>query len=600
MERSIGRARARIYLQDVLNDLGLSLVIALIAGMLLLTIDRLLSLGLGWWVYALFAVTALATAPCTAWVRRPNDAATATLIDQRLNLKDRLATALYARRMADDPFAKQVIDEAQSIAGSLDLASAFRARWSRAWAWLPPLAAVAALLAVFLAPMDLLGREQKRADQQQQEAEAKAAQEQVVQAVAAVRSLKDQQRDPTDLETEEAMHELAALTQRELTNPDMRRDAAAKLSRVQDKLAQEAQQQESRFNTMQSMLSRLDAGEPGPADKFTDALRRGDLAAAQQASEEMASNLDKMSPEDRAALERQLDNLAEQLQQAAKQAEQQQQQAQQQTEQTLQNAGLSKEQVQQLAKQNFNQQAVQQALQQNGMNQQQAQQTAQQLQQQQQQKQNSGQCQNSAKGLSSSLKQMSQCAGGQSGSSGKSSQQGQQSQQNQNFSQSAQNANSQLNQMSQMQNAMQQLRLSQSQLAQASSKLSGQPNPGQGRRQGSPGGNGAGRGGDKAGHGSGGDPLGLHQNQPSTPYQTEAKGDIGEGDGKIIASWMENGEMSKGESKLTFDKAVTEAKHDAEQAVTEDRVPRRYHEAIKEYFNQMPQTPDKVAPKAPR
>ena len=65
---------------------------------------------------------------------------------------------------------------------------------------------------------------------------------------------------------------------------------------------------------------------------------------------------------------------------------------------------------------------------------------------------------------------------------------------------------------------------------------------------------------------------------------------------------MENGEMSPGQATVEFDQAVTEARTDAERAVTEDRVPRRYHGTVKDYFQQLPDSPDAVrqAPAAPR
>jgi hypothetical protein len=57
--------------------------------------------------------------------------------------------------------------------------------------------------------------------------------------------------------------------------------------------------------------------------------------------------------------------------------------------------------------------------------------------------------------------------------------------------------------------------------------------------------------------------------------------------------------MAKGDPTVSFDAAVTKARGDAEQAVTEDRVPYPYHRAILDYFNQMPQQPDQaVAPPA--
>lgn len=610
IQHTIQRARTRMVFQSALDDMGKALLIAVILAFITLVLDRAMSLSLPWWGYALIPGAALILAPITAWVRRPDSATVAATLDHRLKLKDQIATALYAERMPDDPFAKQVVESAQRTATGLDLRDAFRLRWGRAWAWVPPVAALMALVAVFMNPMDLLGRAQAQAQREQEADAARVAEEQVVNAVAAVRSMRQENKATTDPETTEALNELAALTQRDLKNPEMRRQAVAKLSKVQEKLAAEAEQQESQFNTMQSMLSRLETDGQGPADKFADALRRGDFEAAKEALEDLAKNLDNMSPDERAALERQLGNLAQQLAQAAQAAAQQQAQQQQQMQQALQNAGLSQQQIQQLAQQNYNQQAVQQALQQNGMSQQQAQQTAQQIQKQQQQSQNASQCQNTASGLSSSLQKMSQSASpsqnqSQNQSQSQSQNQNQNQSQNQsnsssqNFSQAAGQCSSQMSSMAQMQSAMQKMQQSQGQLSKASSSMGGQqpnpfnqPNPFQQPQ-------GGGKGGSKAGTADGGNPVGAHERE-LTGYQTEHRGDIGQGEGKVIASWMENGEMAKGEAKQSFDQAVTAARSDAEQAITEDRVPRRYHEAVREYFNQLPQTPEKAAPKAPR
>lgn len=593
IQQTIGRARVRVFLQDFMDGLAASTLAMLLAATLLLIADRLLSLSLHWGFYAALAGAVLAAAPVIAWLRRPDDNKVATLIDQRLHLKDQLATALYAQRMTNDPFAQQVIRDAHRTAENIDLKEAFRLRAHRAWGWTAPVAALLALLAVFLVPMDLLGRESARQQAAAEEQEAAAVEQQLVQAVAAVRELRDTSRDSSEMqEASDELRELAGLTRQELKNPEMRRQAMAKLSSVQDKLGQAADQQEAQFNTVQAMLSRLDVNEKGPADKFADALRRGDFEAAAQALDDLAKEVESMSPEDRAAMERQLNSLADQLNQAAQQAAQQQAQQQQQTQQTLQNAGLSQQQIQQLQQQNFNPQAVQQALQQNGMSPQQAQQTAQQVQQQQQQQKNSGQCGSCASGLASSLGQMSRNSSSGQGKQGQSNQQGQQQGGQQSFSQAAGQAGSQLSQMAQMQNALQQMRQ-----AQGSSGASGSKNSNPFQQSQIP--SGGGVGGSKAGTGSGGNPLGNKETQ-LTGYQTEAKGDIGEGQGKVIASWMEYGEMAKGDANVSFDQAVTEAKHDAEQAITDDRVPRRYHEAVREYFNQLPDTPAKVAPRAPR
>src|SRR5690606_9526938 len=90
------------------------------------------------------------------------------------------------------------------------------------------------------------------------------------------------------------MKEAASLTQRDLMNPEYRQKAAAKMSAVEEKLASAEQQKAKEFESLQNALSRLDAGEPGPADRFADALRRGDFEAAKAALQSLAETVDQL------------------------------------------------------------------------------------------------------------------------------------------------------------------------------------------------------------------------------------------------------------------------------------------------------------------
>ena len=49
--------------------------------------------------------------------------------------------------------------------------------------------------------------------------------------------------------------------------------------------------------------------------------------------------------------------------------------------------------------------------------------------------------------------------------------------------------------------------------------------------------------------------------------------------------------MQPGEAKLEFDAAVSEARAEAERAVSDDRTPQRYHKAIRDYFGNLPEAP---------
>ena len=109
------------------------------------------------------------------------------------------------------------------------------------------------------------------------------------------------------------------------------------------------------------------------------------------------------------------------------------------------------------------------------------------------------------------------------------------------------------------------------------------------------------KGGQQAGTGSGGNPYGQQNNNMAGQYNVRREADLGqEQAGPVIASWMSAGPTEVGESVLTYDEAVNEAQQSAERAVTEERVPRRYHGPIKDYFDQLPQQADQIESPPPR
>jgi len=575
--RSITSARRRLFVQEWQATLGRLCLLGLNIGAGLLLADRFLAVPMPSWLYLTIAGTVVVAAPMVAWRRWPSREATAELVDQRLALKDRLATALFAASMPDNPFAKHVVRDAQHSATKLPIASAFSLRLSRDWAYVGPLIAVVVLAAMFVPQLDLLGRAHAQSQKQAQQDQAQDAKDQVDQALAAIERVEmsqpqsDDQQSPLD--PDQALDELAQITQGELTSRQARQKAAVKLSQLQDRLADQTQRQQESMESLQNTMSRLEDPPPGPADQFVDALRRGDFQAAQQAMQELAQSIESMPEADRQALAQQLENLAQQLQQAAQQHAQQQAQSQQQINELLQNAGLTDPQIQQLQQQGANPQALQQQLTGQGMSPQQAQQVAQQLQQLQQQQQSQSQNSQVFQSMASSLKNQASQSMNNNPQNGQPNQPG-----------------NQLSQLARMQQQLQQMQTAGQQAQQAQQAIAGMNQNNQ------PGGT----GGHEAGTAEGGNPSGLERRMG--PYQTHAKDDAHQGQGRVIASWQSDGEVVKGEPTVGFDQAVMEARRDAEQAVTEDRVPRRYHETVRQYFNQMPQTVEQIntPPPAPR
>ncbi len=605
--RVISRAQSRYFLAHWWSVLGVGVLIGLLVAVVILITGRLVSRPVVAEVYAALAGVVIVASLAVAWRARLDERAMAVMLDERLDLKDRLASAMHADALdaksqsADAGFVQQVVDEGVAAANGIDRRKMRAAIPWRAggvggvWGYVPMVGAVLAVLGAFFPMLDVAGFEARAKEQQQLAQQAEAVEQEIQDAVTTIEQVKFEADDADDvLADAEALGELMTITSADLSNPEMRRQAAVRLSEVQDRLSDAYEPQAEQFEQIQNMLSALDPGQveggAGPADEFADALRRGDFNAAQQAAEKLMDEMDGMSEADKQALQQQLNNMQNQLQQMAKQQQEKSQQQQQQMQQALQQAGMSQQQAQQMSQQMQNgqmnqqqmQQAIQQSLQQQNpsMSQQQAQQQAQQLAQQMQQMQQQSQCSGgSGKQAQQLAQQMQQMQQGQ-----KPGQQGQPGQSG------GQNSSSAMSQLAQMQSQMQQMQQAQSQAQQAMQQLGSQSS--------------SGSGGSGAGKQDGGGLYGQ-RGKDMTNFNTHAEGDLSGDDGRgpIIASWLGSGPNEAGEAQVEYNHAITDAQRSAEHAITDDRVPRRYHEGLKEYFNQLPATPEqatKTAPRAPR
>lgn len=265
---------------------------------------------------------ALLLAPLLAQRRLPDDVSLAALIDHRLGLKDTLATALFARsRRADDEFSQQLLQRAHLAAGAIVPARAMPLQLSRAWRGAAAAAALALLWTLFLPHADPLGRDARRRLAAQRRAADKDARERIVNVSQTVEKLRQESPELADPESVEAAKLAESIARQPLETDEQRREAQAKLSAVEEKLAAAADRREEAFRGMETTLSSLDTKSPGPADRFTDAMRRGDYDAARNEIRELGRQADAMPPREREQLKRQLETLSKQLAQAAREQE---------------------------------------------------------------------------------------------------------------------------------------------------------------------------------------------------------------------------------------------------------------------------------------
>jgi hypothetical protein len=504
--------------------------------LLLILVDRLPGEAFMPWMGVAPALIVLGLAAAIAmWAReRPDEMHVAVLVDERLDLREKLSTALQVGE-SDDPFARAAMEDAVAAARDprhYELARRqFPMNAPRGW-WISPLLALLVLAGTFLPQMDAFAREEQASPEM---AEARVVVAETLDAI--VQEL--QQKPHLSEELADLLGDLAHEPRDRdgLRSPDeIRRDAIKRITDLNDRLEEIVSGERGKsMESLEKAMSQLRSPEDGPGKEFAEALKKGNFAAAQEALKELMDQLEsgEMSEADREALAEMLKDIAAQLEKLAEQ--------QRDLEESLRQAGLDPQLAQ-------NPEALQKALEQSqNLTEQQRQQLAQMAQAQRAAmemcKSLGGACMNLAQGL-------------QSGSA------------------AAGNLQQQLSQLEQMQMLLNEARLA-SGMCQGMCQGLGQGLSLQGAMAGWGQGMGQGQGG------------GLRPTAP-TPTRTRevrAEGHTGEGD--IIARMLVEGPQVIGESVIEPSVVVREIIEGLEQALEEEQLPRKYHETQKHYFGEL-------------
>ncbi|MCP3905422.1 MAG: hypothetical protein GY715_17490 [Planctomycetes bacterium] len=490
-----------------------------------------------WVAPALGAVAVLAAA--IRWSRRrPSELQVAVAVDDRLDLKEKLSTALHVSGR-DDAFAQAAVEDAVHSARDPRLREAVKRRFAvqapRHW-WISPLLVIVAGLVLIAPQANIFAYDEQPGREEVNEirAEVRDSLEVLVKSVEDKPELSEELAGLVDELTQDK-RAADALRQPE----QIRRAALKKVTELNRRLDQIMNGEKGATSkAIEEMMAKLKTPADGPAKDLADAMAAGDFSKAKEALEKLIEDMagGKMDPADEAQLAKQLEDLAQQLNQLA--------QNQEALEKALQQAGLNP----QLAN---NPQALQQALDQaQNLNQQQMQQLQQMMQAQQAAKQ---MCQ----GMGQACQQMAQ---------GK-------------FGQGAGQMMNQLNQAEQLQQLLQQARAMANQ-AQGQGKGLGQGMSlnqllMQQLQQGGAFG--------QRGQGAGGKaPI---QRTPSGMKIVKADAPIVEGE--VIASMLIDGVPVRGESKAKLRNVVVKTAEGFDEAIAEDPLPRKYHEAQKTYFGEL-------------
>ncbi len=515
------------------------------AALLLMLIDRMPAASIVPWIWVGPALGVVALAVVLAWWSRGrcSEIQVAMAVDERLDLREKLSTALHCQGR-DDAFAQAAIEDAVRTARHPRVREQVSRRFAvtapRRW-WMTPALVLAVVAASLLPQGDLFARETPI------DVAVVKAQKQADESIdAVIKAIEEQPQLSSELS------DLLGELTKEGTDPDalrtpeqVKRDAIKKVTDLSKRLDEIVNGEKGMTaQALNRALRQIKSPPDGPAKDLADALARGDFRAAQKALAELQAKAQngQLTEEQKKQAAAQLQNLADQLEKLAQQ--------QQQLEDALKQAGLDP----QLAK---NPQALQQALQDNqNLNDQQKQQLQQMALAQQaagQMCQSLGQaCQGMAQGMMMGQGQLGQAM----------SQQLTQLEQMQMLLQQAQAAANACQGQSQglgqglsMQAALQQWMNS------------------QGGAFGNP------------GRGAGG-------KAPIAPTPTRTRivqAPIKTTEGDIIARQLIDGPQFVGESRKPVSEVVAEVVEGYDEAVIEGKLPRKYHDAHKHYFGELPE-----------
>ena len=539
-------AARRLEIASFLSKAHLITVVLAIVVVMMLAAERIgPETFFAWtWILPLSVAAGLAVAGRLWYVARRSELQVAIEVDDRLDLHEKLSTALHCQER-NDSFARTALDDATRTARDPRVREQVSRRFSveapRRW-WLSPglVALVAGLW--FVPALDLFAADETVSDQSL--IDAKQQRDEAIESV--IKQIKDNpelRKEFSDLEGELSNEGIDPKAPK--SKEEVKRNAIKKLTNLNKRLDEILNGTKGKTaESLQKSLRQLRTPDDGPAKDLAEAMAKGDFAAAAKALEKLlaeAQNGD-MNDEQKKQLAQQLEELAKQMEQLAQQ--------QQEMEQLLQQAGMNPQLAQ-------NPQALQQAIQDNpNLNQQQKQQLMQMAQAQQAAAQ-------MMRGMGQAMQQMAQAM--QAGQMGQLGQFGQQ-------------MGNQLNQLEAMQQMLKQAQaaanMCQGQCNGLGQGLALQQAMQQWRRGGAFGNRGQGAGG-----------IAPIKRTPSGTKIEQARTKTSSGD--IIARWLVDGPQVTGQSQAQLKQVSAAVAEGYEEGLTEDELPRRYHEPQKHYFGEL-------------
>jgi hypothetical protein len=501
--------------------------------------DRLLALevitpqsALGFWSFVI-------TLAFLLWLLKiPNRMKISLILDERLRLHERFSTVLSLKHSRDS-FADAARSETNQKVKSLNPKKAFPVRPSKSWVYAVALWFVFVILTIFLPQKDLLGFLKKRDQQEQLAKKVLQAKTDVNDVTKAVVSVVQKLDDPVLNEAISKLRQAAP----DAKPADIKRQAIRELGNLSDRIKnmKNTVQAES-LDMMKKMFKQLRTSPNALVQQMQLALTRGNFSQAaamlNQLQKDLATN--KLNEKQKKELAEQLQNLSKQLTELAGKNEE--------LEKELEKLGLDKK----LA--SLDEKQLRQNLQKQGI-------SAEKIEELMRKAAVSKMARGRCSGLAGA---MAACGGGAGGLD-------------------ADGLSQIMEQLDQFEALQQQLMLTEASLSEIANAI-GYLGEGMGQGLGSGQYTQIGAGG---GHGDGigtspGSLYTIEELEKSNTIKTHAKSKME--DGPIIASWYFHDSQVKGEAKRNFTEVIQAGRDTAAEAISENEIPRKYEDAIKQYF----------------
>ncbi len=514
----------------------------------IIALDRLLAVPLWHRLLPLACLAGALVAGVISWIiHKPGRIQVALLLDERLNLHERLSTSLALDDDAD-AFARASVDDACRMAEHLNFRQALQLGPFRRWGFTAAAWACAGLAFCLLPALDPLGLHEQSLRQQHQQAQARQAQQQIQQAARSVLAVAQQVKDPA------LSAELAAIEQQAASMPsdEMKRQAIRKLGDLAEGMKAQERSRQEMAQELNKMLGQLRSPPKAASPELSRALAKGDFAKAAELAKSLQQKVqsNEMNPEQKQALASQLNELAKQLGQLASE--------QKELQRELEKAGLEKN-LSQLSPED-----LKKALEQKQLPQEQIDKLM----------QKAAACKGACEKGGALAQAMGR--GGDSASDDSA-------------------LDAELAEMAQQLSELEAAKLDMEarlaavrELERAKKCLGGNcVSPGEQ----SPWEEGL---ADLAGPGSGKPGIGMGQRDSADSGDfglDKAKAPTLQGKGPAVASWFFKGEQLKGESQRDYQQVMQAARDNAAQAIKENEIPRKYEGPVKKYFGELESPP---------